>query len=294
MVSTLVGSSETVQDLLQAKFETLTRAERQLANSLLENYPVSGLASITSVAQSANVSTPTVVRMAKKLGYEGFGEFQGALRRELSARISDPIRKRDSWASDAPDSHILNRFAEAVMANLGQTLARIDPATFDRVAEMLCETERHIYVAGGRITRSLAQYFFNHMQVMRPNVTQLGTAPGVWPHYLLDMKPGDTLILFDIRRYENALLRLAELADKRGAAIVLVTDQWGSPITKFAEFKFNCRIDVPSAWDSSVAILLILETLITAVQELTWDETKDRMQELEEIFDKTGLFRRFV
>ncbi len=290
----MTKSSETVQDLLQAQFETLTRAERQLANALLENYPVSGLASITSVAHDAEVSTPTVVRMVKKLGYDGFGEFQEALRTELSARISDPIRKRDSWASEAPDSHILNRFAEAVMTNLGQTLARIDPATFDKVADILCDSERHIFIAGGRITRSLAEYFFNHMQVIRPNVAQLGTAAGVWPHYLLDMKPGDTLVLFDIRRYENALLRLAELANKRGAAIVLVTDQWGSPITKFADFRFNCRVDVPSAWDSNVAILLILETLITAVQELTWDETKNRMQELEEIFDKTGLFRRFV
>ncbi len=275
-------------------FEALTRAERQLANALLENYPVSGLASITAVAQDADVSTPTVVRMVQKLGFDGFVDFQEVLRAELSARISDPIRKWESWASEAPESHILNRFTEAVTTNLRQTLAQIDPVTFDAVAGLLGDTKRHIYVAGGRITRSLADYLFNHMQVIRPHVTQMGTAPGVWPHYLLDMNPGDVVVLFDIRRYENALLRLADLAHKRGAIVCLVTDQWGSPVTKVAQFRFNCRVEVPSAWDSNIAILFVLEALITAVQELNWDESRERMETLEEIFDKTKLFRKFV
>lgn len=288
------GSSESIQDLLHTHFDDLTRAERQLANALLENYPVSGLTSITAVAQAADVSTPTVVRMVQKLGFEGFADFQETLRNELSAQISDPIRKRDRWAAEAPDSHILNRFTDAVTTNLRQTLAQIDPATFDAAAALLSDPERHVYIAGGRITRSLGDYLFNHMQVIRPNVTQLGSASGVWPHYFLDMKPGDGVVLFDIRRYENALLRLAELAHERGAELILVTDQWGSPITKLARFKFNCRVEVPSAWDSSVAILLVVETLITAVEELTWSESKDRMETLERIFDKTRLFRKFV
>ena len=38
---------QSIADMLNARFDTLTRAEKQLANSLLDNYPVSGLASIT-------------------------------------------------------------------------------------------------------------------------------------------------------------------------------------------------------------------------------------------------------
>ena len=34
--------------------------------------------------------------------------------------------------------------------------------------------------------------------------------------------------------------------------------------------------------------------LIAAVEELTWSESKDRMETLERIFDKTRLFRKFV
>ncbi|HIC80352.1 MAG TPA: MurR/RpiR family transcriptional regulator, partial [Kiloniellaceae bacterium] len=54
----------TVAERIRGHFESLTRAERQLANTMLANYPVSGLGSITAVSESAGVSTPTVARMA--------------------------------------------------------------------------------------------------------------------------------------------------------------------------------------------------------------------------------------
>lgn len=286
--------SETVEQLIQTRFESLTRAERQLANTLLEDYPAAGLASVTTVAQNAQVSTPTVVRMVQKLGFEGFADFQNTLREELSARISDPMQKHEAWSRVAPDSHLLNRFSEAIESNLRQTVAQIDPAAFDAAARLLSDPAHSVFVAGGRITRSLGDYLFNHLQVIRPDVTQIGAAPGVWPHFLLDAKPGDVLVLFDIRRYENTLLRLADIAHDQGAEIILITDQWGSPISKIATHKFNCRVEAPSAWDSNVAILLLVETLIAAVQELGWSASETRMKALEEMFDRTRLFRKFV
>jgi DNA-binding MurR/RpiR family transcriptional regulator len=68
---------DTIADSIGKAFATLTRAERQLANTIVENYPVSGLGSITQVAKKAGVSSPTIVRMVKKLGFKGFPEFQG-------------------------------------------------------------------------------------------------------------------------------------------------------------------------------------------------------------------------
>ena len=290
----VTGSSDSIEDLLRARLESLTRAERQTAGMLLDDYPVSGLGSITTIAVGAGVSTPTVVRLVRKLGFESFGGFQEALRREVAAKISDPIRKRELWSSPAPNTHIVRRFADAVMTNIERTLAETDSASFDAAATLLADPARKVLITGGRITRSLADYLFNHLQVIRPQVMQLGVAPGVWPHYLLDARPGDIIVVFDIRRYENALLRLAELAQRRGAEIVLFTDQWGSPIGKVARHRFACRIEAPSAWDSSAAILLLVEALIAAVQDLNWAESRRRMEELEDIFDDTKLFRKFV
>ncbi len=288
------GQDLTVAERIRSRFESLTRAERQLANAMLENYPVSGLGSITTVAEVSGVSTPTVARMARKLGFGGFPELQATLRAELEATISNPITKHDRWAENAPNTHILNRFADAVTGNLRQTLRQINPEDFNAVAALLGDRRRGIHVVGGRITRSLAEYFFTHMQVIRDGLTLIGSSPSTWPRYVLNMRAGDVLVAFDIRRYEHDILRLAEMAISKDVTLVLFTDQWGSPAAKRAAHSFRSRIEVPSAWDSNVVTLFIVEALIAAVQTANWTATKDRMKTLEDLFDQTRMFKKFI
>lgn len=284
----------TVSERIRSKFEDLTRAERQLANAILENYPVSGLGSITDVASASGVSSPTVARMAKKLGFSGFPGMQKALRGELEAKISSPIAKHDRWAENAPDTHILNRFADAAMDNLRQSLQHMNPAEFDEAAGVLADENREVFVLGGRITRSLADYFVTHMQVVRDGLVLLPANSNTWPHHVLNMNDGDVLVIFDIRRYEHDILRLAEMASERNVTIILYTDQWGSPIIKHAAYKFHCRVEAPSAWDSSMAILFVVEAVIAAVENLGWEKTKERMNTLETLFDQMKMFRKFT
>ncbi|PJR15225.1 MurR/RpiR family transcriptional regulator [Sinorhizobium meliloti] len=287
-------ASMTVSDVINAHFAALTRAEKQLAETLLDNYPVSGLGSITTVAENAGVSTPTVARMVQKLGFRGFPDFQARLHQELEATISNPIAKHDRWAASAPGTHTLNRFADAVMGNMRQTLSQIEPAEFDTAAALVADLKRRVYLVGGRITRSLADYLFTHLQVIRTGVTQIAANPSSWPHYVLDMRSGDVLILFDIRRYEQEMETLAHSARDRGVEIILFTDQWGSPVAKSSSKVFRARIEVPSAWDSSVMLLFLVEALIEAVQSSNWDQTRDRMRTLEGLFDSTRIFRKPV
>ncbi|MEM7444058.1 MAG: MurR/RpiR family transcriptional regulator [Pseudomonadota bacterium] len=278
---------QTIAERIRDRFTSLTRAEKQLADALMANYPVAGLTSITALARSAGVSTPTVLRTAKKLGFSGFPAFKSALRAELKATLSNPISKHERWTSSAPDGHILNTFADAVLENLRRSLAQIDHNAFDETSAMLADPAQSIHIAGGRITHTLADYLFTHLQVIREDVVLLQTSAGLWPHSLLDMKAGDVLVIFDIRRYENDLIELATLASKQGVEIVLFTDQWMSPIAALAKHAFNARIEVPSGWDSSVATLFLVEALIASVEESSWTEASARMKRLETIFDTT-------
>ncbi|THV24800.1 MurR/RpiR family transcriptional regulator [Peteryoungia ipomoeae] len=288
----MLNTSKTVSDVIHAHFNGLTRAERQLAESLLENYPVSGLGSITTIAENAGVSTPTVARMVQKLGYKGYPEFQAHLHQELEATISNPIAKHDRWAADAPNRHILNRFAEAVMTNLRTSLGELKTASFDEAALLLGDRNRNIYFVGGRITGALAEYFFTHMQVIRPKTTLMSSNASAWPQYVLNMQAGDVLVIFDIRRYEADLTTLAKVAKANKVEIILFTDQWMSPVAPHAGTCFKLHIEAPSAWDSSVVTLFVVEALIEAVQSSSWDETRERIHTLEGLFEQARLFRK--
>ena len=132
------------------------------------------------------------------------------------------------------------------------------------------------------------------MQVIRDGLTLIGSNSSTWPHYVLNMRAGDVLVAFDIRRYEHDILRLVKMATSRDVTLVLFTDQWGSPAAKQATHSFHSRIEAPSAWDSNVVTLFILEALIAAVQTSNWNATKDRMRTLEDLFDQTRMFKKFT
>ncbi|MFV0383400.1 MurR/RpiR family transcriptional regulator [Paracoccus sp. (in: a-proteobacteria)] len=292
MTRSAPAPSEMIEDRLVRHFDALTPLERALAGHLTRHYPVAGLGSMSRLAKEAGVSTPTVLRLVQKLGFRGYPEFQAQLRLEVEARLESPLSKRARWSNRAPLTHILNRFADAVLTNMSVTLERIDHAEFDACAEMLADPGRRIHVAGGRITHALADYLVTQLGVVRPGVLLLAGLSNAWPPALLDMRAGDVLVVFDIRRYESAIHQLAELAAGRGAEIVLMTDPWVSPVARHARFRFAAQIEVPSAWDSSASLLVLLETLLAAVQERTWPQTEARMKQLENLYENAGLFRR--
>ncbi|MBA97399.1 MAG: MurR/RpiR family transcriptional regulator [Sulfitobacter sp.] len=280
-----------VRDLLKEKQAELTAAERKVSAVLLDEQLLTGLQSINRLAEFADVSSPTIIRLARKLGFDGFSGLQDAIRDEIAARMKQPLAKLDASKPVGGSDHIVSRFIEAVSSNINRTLERLDLAEFDQVAGLLSDPTRRLYLLGGRITRSNAHYFFNHLQIIRPQVTLLDSSPSVWPQSLLDMDAGAVLIVFDIRRYEKELEKLADLALKQGANIVLFTDAWGSPIEKYAQHCFRATVEVPSSWDSTLAINFLIEALVAEVQSRSSDQSAERIATLEQMIGESRIFR---
>jgi DNA-binding MurR/RpiR family transcriptional regulator len=282
----------TTESRLRAALPALTRAERQLAAHMLANFPVSVLGSVSAVARGAGVSAPTVVRLIHKLGYSGFPEFQAHLHEEVSEKLASPITKREKWAELPPEGHLLNAFAARVVENLTATLGGVDPAEFDLVAAKLSDPQRRVWTIGGRLTQSLSEYFATALLVMRGGVTLMSNLPNSWPPALLDMREGDLLLAFDVRRYEAAVLQVVEMAREQGAEVVLITDRWVSPAAAHATHIFPCHIEAPSAWDTLTSPMMLAEALLAAVQGQDWTTTEARLARVEELFARARLFRK--
>src|SRR5215469_4974661 len=80
----------------------LTPAERKIVRVLLADYPIRGLEPVAKLASDAGVSAPTVVRLVSKLGFDNYGDFQHALKSEVSARLSSPLSMH--VVSDQPEA----------------------------------------------------------------------------------------------------------------------------------------------------------------------------------------------
>ena len=283
---------DTPETRLRAALPELTRAERQLAMHMLGNYPMAVLGSVASLARGAGVSGPTVVRLVQKLGYSGYPDFQAQLREEVGEKLASPIAKREKWAGAPGSDHVLDSFGAKVIENVSATLGQIDHASFDAVTELLADRDRRIAMLGGRLTHPVAEYLATTLRVTRGEVSLWSNLPNSWPPALLDMREGDVLVAFDIRRYEASVTHIVELARAQGAVVVLITDRWVSPAAAHAQHILPCHIEAPSAWDSIAALVMLSEALLAGVQNRSWDQTSDRLQRMESLYARAQLFRR--
>lgn len=282
-------SRSLAQQLTQMLTE-ITPAERRAAHMLLANYPVLGLETVAEFARRAHVSAPTILRLVAKLGLSGYPEFQRCLRTELEAQAQSPLSKeRFSPSGEIPPDQgtglasRLQRFQETVAANIAETFRNVPAAEFEAVVGLLADEKRRIYLIGGRFTDGIGRYMSAHLRIVRPGVTHLIGQADNWRDHLLDMGSRDVLIVFDIRRYSEDLTVLAAEAAKRRVTVVLMTDQWLSPVAGSARHVLAARVLVPSNWDSTAAILTLVEALLAATTEQIWPSASRRIAALEEM-----------
>ena len=293
-----------IEERMHAALGDLTRAERQAATHILSHFPMSALGSITTLAQAAQVSSPTIVRLVQKLGFRGYSDYQKALRAEVGRLLIAPLTLAPDGSEPAGASgsakggvagglaaHPLHGFSRHVVGNIEATLARIPAADFAGAAALLADPARRVAVAGGRLTHVHADYMATLLRVIRPDVTFLGGHSTDWQQALLDLRAGDVVVIFDIRRYGSDAVQLAELAAELGGEVILVTDMGLSPAAAHARHTLACRIEMPSTWDSTATLLVVVEALLAQVQGLLADQVQARLNRLEDYFARTRVFR---
>jgi len=236
----------TIEDRMRASLGGLTRAERQAATHILSHFPMSALGSITTLARAAEVSSPTIVRLVQKLGFRGYSDYQAALRAEVERLLVAPLSLPEG--AREPQSHPIRAFAAQVVGNIEATLGQIPARDFNGAAALLADTARRVAVMGGRLTHAHADYMATLLRVIRPEVAYLADHLTDWQQALLDMRAGDVVVIFDIRRYESNAVHLAELAAAHRAEVVLITDRWLSPAAAYARHSLPCHIEMPGAW----------------------------------------------
>ena len=273
-----------IAEHVRASVARLTAQERKAAQILLTNYPTAGLAPVAEFAERARVSAPTVLRFVAKLGFVGYPDFQRQLREELEAQLASPLAKPARRAGPrSPQRPLIDPFVEAAVANLQGTFRNLPEDDFGAIVELVCDRRRNVHLLGGRFTDALARYLAAHISLVRPDVRHVPSGIGVWRDRLLDIRRRDVLIVFDIRRYQEDVIEFARGAAARGAEIVLITDQWISPLARQAKHVLACRVAAPSRWDSSVVLLAVVEALTAAATERLGEFARKRIEELERL-----------
>lgn len=268
-----------IAELISDRIGTMPAGERRAAQTLI-HYPLTGLKTVAEFSAAAGVSSPTILRFVARLGFQNYPEFQSALQDELAAQLQSPAsRTLDPSSAGGAVSPML----EATLDNMRETFRHLTDRQLADIAARLAERRGKTFLIGGRFTDPLARYMAAHLAIIQPDVYHLAGQESIWRDRLIDMGKRDVLVIFDIRRYQESLVRFAEKAHHRGVQIILFTDQWLSPIARFARHVIAGRTAVPSAWDSSAALFVVAETLIGAVTRQLEAAGAKRIRDLESL-----------
>ena len=275
------GPAKSLQDRVRSELGDFTEAERRVAHALLGEYPMAGLETVARFARRAQTSGPTILRFISRLGFDSYAAFQDNLRSELQARLQGPLSRYDGMPGQRGQT-ATQAVAYAMRQNIETAASDLSPL-LPRIVELLSDSDRNILCVGGRFSWMIAAYLHQYLRELRQTVGLVRDGSAGWADYLLDVRPGDVVVIFDFRRYQRDVLDFAKGAATQQAQIILVTDIWYSPIAAFADIVVPVPVSIPSAFDSGVTGLAVVEIIMAAVIDALGERSRDRIASLESL-----------
>ena len=243
---------------------TLGPTARRALGQILDLQGDPALLSITALAAKLDVNPSTITRLARALGYSGFGAFQKVL---LAASMTPPgafyTRQAQAALSDAgrPSVAGAERLCRESQANIDRLLARFDADRFDTAVTTICDAQR-VAVLGLRQMHALAGFLAYGLRMVRDDVSQfdagtLGVAQG-----LATLGPGDVLIVASCAPYSRAAVDAATVAAEKGITVIALTDSAASPLVAPAQVALFAPHESSYLCNSLSTFVVLAECLV--------------------------------
>jgi DNA-binding MurR/RpiR family transcriptional regulator len=233
---------------------------------------------LASVAASIGTSGTTIIRLAAKLGLEGFGELQSEAQEDLAAQLR-PARQR--IREPAPGDMVARALA-LELDNLQDTLGQIDQASFDEAAKRMAECPGRILIIAAECAAGVGDLLADQLAMLRDGVTKVGGNDLHVGKLLASAGPGDTALVIDQRRYDRWVLNALRLVSRSGAYIISLSDSPLSPLAEASSAAFTVSARGPGPFDSQVASLALGYALTAAVAALLASPAAGRLDKVED------------
>lgn len=257
--------------------DRLTPAERQVAEVLVAEPSRIAFGTVASLAEHAGTSGPTVVRLAVKLGFDGFGDLQAAVQEELSGRLRPAVERIRA----APAATPLERALDLETENVQATLRGADSGSFADAVRLLADRKRTVFVVAGESTAGVAAQFTDALDLLRDRVRPLRGSDVAVARSMAFLRPGDVVVAIEVRRYERWVVDAVERALQCGAELIALTDSPLSPLARGATATFILAAEGPGPFDSHVGTLALLNALVAGVADRVRSAAASRLEGVE-------------
>ncbi|MHB9005456.1 MAG: MurR/RpiR family transcriptional regulator [Limisphaerales bacterium] len=214
---------------LRGVYDSLKRAERRAADSILAKPEEVADSGIVEFAKRAGCSEATVVRLAQRLGYEGFPE----LRSEFGHPELPAMSYRDIRIGDAPEAVVRKVFANSAQA-LSDTLEALDLDQYAAAVEALLGAGRLAFFGLGNAAVVAREAYHKFLRIGVPVFT--AEDPDLQLIILnSQLRRGDLLVTISYSGESKPMLIAAQQARSLGIRVLAITNFPRSSLAEAAD-----------------------------------------------------------
>ena len=272
-----------VAERIRAEGARLTVAERRVATAVLDAPQLVAFGTVADLARSAQVGAASVVRLANKLGFDGYSELQQAIQGELSAQLRPAAERIHDSSNQSITAH-----DAAKLANVRATLSAVGDTALTSLVERLADVARPVLVVSGDATAGVGRLFADQMGQLRPGVEVVQGSEVAVRRAVALADPESTAVVIDLRRYERWVLDAHAAIDERGIWSVALTDGVLSPLAQRADVTFLVTAGSIGPFDSHVGTLAVLDLITNSVADALRATAADRLGAIESAWGDAG------
>lgn len=269
MTSNTLAPADDASDVLARLSGALPELSPQLARAaqyLLDNPAEIAVSTTREIADAADVTANSVVRLARATGFDGFDDLREPFRRQVAdATLSFPDRARFLQSINHGGQHgnLLADMAAAALSNVEALFAALDIDELKAAADLIAGA-RVANILGVGTAQPLADNFAYVAGMALDHVRSIpGT--GLSIDHAARFEAGDVLLAMTFSPYRVEIVKAVEMAHSRGVRIIAISDSLAAPIMPDASHRFVVPNDSPLPFSSNVASTALLETLLAFV-----------------------------
>lgn len=208
----------------------LPETERRVAETVLADPPLVTRESVSDLALRAGSSTATIVRLCRRIGFEGFYRFKIALAEE--AGMSRQFGHPDATPSDTSSS-VLRSSLLADAQDVADAVSLVDSAAFEQATEVILQATDVLF-AGVGSSAPLAQLGSMWFLVSGIHSTAVQDIQALDLTARL-LRPGSACVLISHTGASKETVSVAKSATAAGARTIAVTSFGRSPLAKASD-----------------------------------------------------------
>jgi DNA-binding MurR/RpiR family transcriptional regulator len=271
-----------ILNTVKSLFPTLHDAEKKVGDYVIKEYFNVIDMSVAELAEQCSVSEATIVRFCKKIGLKGFHHFKITLAREISSTVkthSPTINLDDIGES------IDNIFAYKI-DELKQTASFLDPQAVQRCLDVIGEANLVHFVAAGNSMPAALDGAYKFNQIGIQSIVNLTPEMQVSLAYAL--KENDVVIGISNSGNSKLLHKIFEIASKKKATTICITNHIKSPLSQLADIKLisitNEKLFFKEFSFTRIPAISVIDTLFLLLTrknvESSFESISDREQAL--------------